>query len=267
MGLKVAGANLVYNGGLLQGTKYLGLIDSGGDEFTGNSYARIAVSGFSGGSADWQVDGNQYENKAAETFPQPQGGAWPAISAWGLYDASSAGNVLFDLDITDTAAPQIGAMVSAMAEAIAFGISGATNMGSLLAMSEGIFAGTRAFTLHTGDPGTTGAQVIFTDGVVWNGSNQAGKTVLSRSVVTANWSYDNVTGPHRRRARNAELSYGAQQADLPDPTYVALRNGTAHDSGVLWSSALTAADPGLGYTLTFAANAFTFYLPIDNPSA
>ena len=264
MPLKQAGADLLFKGGLLAGNKYIGLIDPDGAEFSGNSYARVAMTGF-GQGGNWQPDGNEYENRQVVTFPQPQGGAWPAIAHWGLYDAATAGNLLIDVDVSpDTAAPQIGAVVSAAIEAIAIGISGITVAGSLAAMMEGFFSGTRAFSLHTGAPGTTGASVIFTDGVVWDGSNEDSKTVLTVDTAAADWTLSNVTTPDRRRARNNKiLTYGQQTSDLPQPTHVALRGGTAHDSPVLWSSTLTADDPGLGATLRFLANAFAFYFPID----
>lgn len=271
MPLKQAGADLLFKGGMLAGTKYFGLIDPDGNEFSGNAYRRLALTGFTGDGATWQADGSEYENEGVLTFPRPTGGAWPAIAHWGLYDALTAGNLLLDVDVApDTAAPQLGAMVTAAAEAIAIGISGITVAGSLACMMEGFFGGSRAFTLHTRTPGSTGANVIFDDGTVWDNdtdpasSNSAGKTLVNVGTAAADWTLSNVSTPARRRARNNKiLSYGVQPADLPDPTHIALRGGAAVDSAVLWSSTLTADDPGLGFTLRFLANAFAFYFPID----
>ena len=264
MPLKVAGADLLFKGGLFSGNKYVGLIDPDDSEFADNNYSRQLATGF-GGAGFWQADGNEYENRQTLTFPQPTGAAWPAAAKWGLYSASTAGSLLLDVDISpDTAAPQIGAMVSAAAEAIAVGISGITVDGSLLSMQSGFFSGTRAITLHTGAPGTTGARAIFTDGVVWDGSNEGSKTLVNVSTTAANWTLSSVSTPDRRRARNNTiLSYGQQTADLPAPTHVALRDGTAVNSKVLWSSTMTANDPGLGATLRFLANTFAFYFPVD----
>ena len=263
MALKLSGADLLFKGGLLAGNKYIGLIDGSDAEFSGNAYVRQLASGF-GGAGYWQADGNEYENREVETFPQPTA-AWPAIAKWGLYDASTSGNLLLDVALgSPTAAPQIGAMVSAAAEALAIGVSGITVAGSIASMMGGLFSGTRAFTLHTGSPGTTGANLIFTDGTVWNGSNEGSKTPLNVTTAAADWTLSTVSTPDRRRARNNKiLNYGQQTADLPAPTHVALRDGTAHDSAVLWSSTMTANDPGLGATLRFLANTFAFYLPID----
>ena len=264
MALKQAGADLLFKGGLLAGTKYIGLIDPDDGEFSGNSYARQAATAF-GGSGFWQADGNEYENRQILNFPQPTGGAWPAIAKWGLYSASTSGNLLLDVALgSETDPPQLGAMVSAAAEALAIGVSGLTVAGSIAAMMGGLFSGTRAFTLHTAAPGTTGANVIFTDGVVWDGSNEGSKTVLNVTTAAADWTLSSVGSPDRRRARNNKiLNYGQQTADLPQPTHVALRDGTAVNSAVLWSRTMTANDPGLGATLRFLANTFAFYLPID----
>ena len=264
MGLKAAGADLAFKGGLLAGSKYVGLIDSSDAEFSGNSYARVALTGFGAGNS-WQADGESYENINAVTFPQPTGGAWPGIAKWGLYTAATSGSLLLDVDVNpDTAAPQIGADVSAAAEALAWGFTGITDAGALVMMSQGLFSGTRQVTLHTGDPGTTGASVIFTDGVVWNGSNQGSKTVLSVATTAGNWTLNSLTTPNRRQARNnVVLNYGAQAADLPDPTFLALRDGTAVDSTVLWSGALSASDPGLGATIRFLANNISIRIATD----
>ena len=266
MGLKAAGADLLFKGGLLSGTKYVGLIDASDDELAGNSYARQSMTSF-GGSGSWQADGNEYENRQTIQFPQPTGGAWSAIAEWGLYSASTSGMLLLTVDVSpDTAAPQIGADVAAAAEAIAIGITGVTSAGSLVMMNEGLLSGTRFLTLHTGSPGTTGANLIFTDGVVWDGTNQAGKTPVRVATQASHWDLDDMETPQRRRARpNVALSYGRQTADLPDPTHVALRGGNAYNSSVLWSSAITAADPGLGATLQFLANSIELRLPVDQP--
>ena len=265
MGLKAAGADLAFKGGLLSGTKYIGLIDTSDAEFSGNSYARVGASGFSE-SNTWQADGANYENRATVQFAQPTGGAWPAIDKWGLWDSSTGGQLLFDVDVSpNTAAPQIGADVSAAAMAIAWGFTGITEAGALAMMNGGLLAGTRYLTLHTANPsaaGNIGQNVIFTDGVVYDGSNEGSKTVLAVSTVAGDWALD--TDSNRRRARNNKtLSYGAQSANLPDPTYVALRGGNAHDSSVLWSGALTAEDPGLGATIRFLANGVVMRIALD----
>lgn len=262
MGLKASGADLAFKGGLHAGTKYIGLIDSSDAEFSGNSYARQSISGFDQNNG-WKEDGAEYENQSLIQFPQPTGGAWPAIAKWGLWDAQTSGNLLYDVDVSpDTAAPQIGADVEAAAEALGWSFTGVPNAGSIAAMKSGLLSGTRYITLHTGNPGTTGANVIFTDGVVWNGSNQGSKTVLAVQAAAADWDID--TSSTNRRARNNKaLSYGAQSADLPDPTHVALRDGNAHNSGVVWSSTLTSPDPALGSTLRFLANGISIQLAID----
>jgi len=64
---------------------------SGFSEISGNSYSRVALSG------DWNSAGGDapstITNGAAITFPTPSG-SWGTIIAWGIYDASSGGNLL-----------------------------------------------------------------------------------------------------------------------------------------------------------------------------
>lgn len=262
MGLKLAGADLAFKGGLLNGSKYVGLLQQNATEFSGDGYARVEMSGF-GNSGDWQTDGAVYENRQTVQFPAPSGNPWPAIGRWGLYSAATGGDLLFDVDITDTAAPGVGADVEAVAEAIGWSFTGLTAAGSIAAMMEGLVSGTRYLSLHTGDPGTTGARAIFTDGVVWNGSNESGKTLVQVQAAAAQWTLSSPSGTVRRAALNASLSFGVQVNDLPSFTHVALRDGDAVDAAVLASDDFTAVDPGVGFTLSFAADALRLNLTVE----
>ena len=262
MGLKSAGADLAYKGGLFAGTKYIGLLDTDGAELSGNGYSRTAATGF-GSSGFWQADGNEYENREEVSFPEPTGAAWSPIGYWGLYSAQTGGTLLFDVDITDTTAPQIGADITSPAEGIGYAFSGLSNAGSLAALQSGLFSGTRYLTLHTGDPGATGANLIFTDGVVWDGSNQASKTAVRLQPAAADWTVD--TNNNARRARNnKQLSFGVQTANLPAISWIALRDGGAYNSGVLATANFTARDPGLGDAIVLAANSLVFTIAIDS---
>lgn len=77
----------------------------GGTEVSGGSYARVkAAAGASQALTDWQATqggntassgtGGQTSNTAAITFPTPTAN-WGTITHFGIYDASSGGNLLF----------------------------------------------------------------------------------------------------------------------------------------------------------------------------
>lgn len=72
----------------------------GGTEVSGGSYARVAVAN---SSAQWDATsgGNgTTANTNTITFPAPTGD-WGQVTHWGIYDASTAGNLLIYADLTD----------------------------------------------------------------------------------------------------------------------------------------------------------------------
>lgn len=89
-------------------TIYVGLLtagcsdSSGGTEVTGGSYARVAVTSSTANWAGTQSAGSTTassgtggttSNNGAITFPAPTAN-WGTVTHFGLYDASSAGNLL-----------------------------------------------------------------------------------------------------------------------------------------------------------------------------
>jgi len=92
---------------------YVGLLTAapsdagGGTEVSGNNYARVkAAAGASQALADWagtqstgstaasSGTGGATSNNAAVNFPTPSGN-WGTVTHFGLYDAATAGNLLF----------------------------------------------------------------------------------------------------------------------------------------------------------------------------
>src|SRR5690349_8798175 len=76
-------------------TVYVGLFTAapsdsgGGTEVSGGSYARKSTAG-----ADWNAaSGGSTTNANAITFVTATG-SWGTVTHWGLFDASSAGNLL-----------------------------------------------------------------------------------------------------------------------------------------------------------------------------
>ena len=90
-------------------TLYVGLLTAapsdsgGGTEVSGNSYARVSVASSLANWAGTQGAGTtvassgtsgQTSNNNAVTFPTPSG-TWGTVTHFGIWDAASAGNLLF----------------------------------------------------------------------------------------------------------------------------------------------------------------------------
>lgn len=91
------------------GTIYVGLLTAaptdagGGTEVSGGSYARVAVLGSlntwagtqsAGSTTASSGTGGTTSNNGAITFPAPTAN-WGTVTHFGLYDAASAGNLLY----------------------------------------------------------------------------------------------------------------------------------------------------------------------------
>lgn len=261
-GLKLGGANLAFKGGLFNGNRYIGLLSAENTELARTrGYARELMT-----LADWQADGRAQENRAAELFGPPSGGAWLPIVGWDLHDAVTGGNRLFNVDVTDTDAPADGASVGSNAEQLRWSFSGGnlTVAGSSKCANEGLLSGTRWLTLHTGatptvgDTNTNGSgNAINSDGTSGYG---AGKSIQAAGVQEGQWSLDTVGSTRRRARNNAVLSHGITTADLPLTRSVALRDGNAHDSDILWWWPATGNNPDTGDELQWARNVLVIEL-------
>ena len=253
MGMKAAGADLLFKGGLYNGNRFLALFSglSPLTEISGNSYARLART-----LTNWKADGAGYINDGNFDFPAPQPAGWPAIVGYGLYSATTGGTLYYDFDSTDTAAPALGAPVGFLDSTIGYRFTGVTDTGGQLSCSAGLLSGTRALSLHSQAPGATGG-------------NQIDDSVV---VTAGQWTVDTQAAdgdagtPKRRRAQNnVIIDWGVQTSDVAQPTHIALRDGTGTGANVLWSNALPVAtdDPALGDTIQAAVNALKIYIPID----
>ena len=96
-------------------TVYVGLLtvaptdSTAGTEVTGNAYARVAVTSSLANWAGTQSAGSTVassgtggttSNNAVITFPTPSPSGWGVVVAFGVYDAASAGNLLFYAALT-----------------------------------------------------------------------------------------------------------------------------------------------------------------------
>lgn len=90
-------------------TLYVGLFTAapsdagGGTEVSGGSYARVAVTSSlenwagtqsAGSTTASSGTGGQTSNNAAITFPAPSGANWGTVTHFGIFDASTGGNLL-----------------------------------------------------------------------------------------------------------------------------------------------------------------------------
>jgi hypothetical protein len=80
----------------------------GGTEATGGSYARVSVTSSltawagtqsAGSTTASSGTGGQTSNNAAITFPAPTG-SWGVVTHLGIYDATTAGNLLYWVALT-----------------------------------------------------------------------------------------------------------------------------------------------------------------------
>lgn len=84
----------------------------GGTEVSGGNYSRLLTA-----AADWAVSGPlwQVQNARTLTFPTPTA-LWGTLVAFGLLDASSAGNLLWFATLAQQRTP-------AVAQPVVFGLS------------------------------------------------------------------------------------------------------------------------------------------------
>lgn len=90
-------------------TLYVGLLTAapsdtgGGTEVSGNNYARVSVAAnttnwagtqSAGSTSVSSGTGGTTSNNAAVNFPTPSG-TWGTVTHFGIYDASTSGNLLF----------------------------------------------------------------------------------------------------------------------------------------------------------------------------
>ena len=108
-------------------TWYVGLLTAGcsdssaGTEASGGSYARVAVAAGTGNWAATSGTNGTTSNVNAINFATPSAG-WGAVTHFGLYDASSAGNLLVCQALTVSKTINSGDTVSFPASSLTFQI-------------------------------------------------------------------------------------------------------------------------------------------------
>lgn len=114
-------------------TVYVGLLtaaptdSTAGTEVSGNAYARVAVTSALANWAGTQSAASTTassgtsgttSNNGAITFPTPTPAGWGTVVAFGVYDAASAGNLLFYAALTVSKVINAGDSVSFAAAAL-----------------------------------------------------------------------------------------------------------------------------------------------------
>lgn len=109
------------------GTWYVGLLtascsdSAAGTEVSGGSYARVGVASGTGTWAATSSGNGTTNNVSAINFATPSAG-WGTVTHFGLYDASSAGNLLVCQALTTSKTINSGDTVSFPAAALTFQI-------------------------------------------------------------------------------------------------------------------------------------------------
>lgn len=91
--------------------------DGSGTEVSGNNYSRVQVTA-------WDAPASRAtQNTNAISFPTPSG-SWGTITHYGIWDASSSGNLLFYGALTSSIAPTASSTVQFAAGALDLAITG-----------------------------------------------------------------------------------------------------------------------------------------------
>ena len=102
---------------------YIGLLTAapsdagGGTEVSGGSYARVANNPADANWAATSGTNGTTSNVAAITFPTPTA-SWGTVTHFGIYDAATAGNLLFHSPLTTSKTINSGDSVSFAAGAL-----------------------------------------------------------------------------------------------------------------------------------------------------
>ncbi len=87
----------------------------GGTEVAGNAYARVQVTN---SSSTWTRSVSTVSNAIDITFPQPSPSSWGTLTHFGLFDASSAGNLIGWNALTASTSTSAGTAVKFVAGAL-----------------------------------------------------------------------------------------------------------------------------------------------------
>ena len=81
----------------------------GGTEVSGNAYARVQVTN---DNTTWGLTTSTIANTIAITFAAPSPSAWGTVTHYGIFDASSAGNLIDHGALTNARSTAVGVALS-----------------------------------------------------------------------------------------------------------------------------------------------------------
>ena len=252
MGLKVAGAKLMLKGGLLNRTLRVAAMRSATQEF-----ARAAANGYpnyaraSIALAAWtRTDAGLAENTAALEFPEPTADSTATPTHWALYSAATGGTLYAVQALAGSPeAPVLGSDFGFAPGTLelARAAGAVTGLGMKRAYESGLVSGTTHVGLFANQPSGATPTAI---------GDRVG-------VAAAGWAEDSDAANQVRNA--AEIGFGQQSVDQPRPVWAGLFDAST-GGNLLWEDQLDsmAADPGLGATITIAAEAMAIGFAVDS---
>ena len=245
MALKIAGANLCLNGGLLNRALEIGLFsadppDNGAsEELSGGAYAR-QTSGPTALSKWTQAAATGiHTNSGAWNFPVPTA-AWADPTHAGLFTVANPKPFLFSQGLAvDVAAPAIGSPVGYAAGALSVAIVTSTGAltpeGLKVCLRSGLVSAGRFFALFSADPGVSRTNEL-------NGNSYA-----AAAVAATDW--DNGADASIR-AINTAISFPTPTGAWLIPRWLGLVSA-AMGGNLLWKRqfATVPAAPAAGATV------------------
>ena len=258
MGLKVEGEKVCFTEGLLTSSgsnRYLAL-------YTGaaGSETEVDVEGYtplSLATTDWD-DNADASNATALTMASPTADDDAALSAWGLVDASSGGNILWQdrLDtgtITLATGSQITAAIGALdINTTDFGTGttmGVTEEGAKKMLKGGLLGATVYIALHSAAPTQA------------TPSELSGNSYARVTKASTTWTIDSASG---QASNTTAVTWPTATGTWTQPTHIGLWTA-ATGGNLLYRDAFDASitAPTSGQTVQINASGLTITIPTD----
>lgn len=234
----------------------------GGTEVSGGGYARVAVTAttaannFHNGSDAAMAPGESLVNKNAITWPRPTAD-WGDVIAYGIFDAASAGNLLWYEPIPAATTVNSFMRPSFAAGALEFTIGGACGQYLEASILNHFFRGVAFPTIHSG------ARVM-----IGTGAGAADAFASECSPSTDGDATPAPTSNYSRAALGSGLWSAAAGGALPNSSTINLYFGSAFAGATVthWGIILDAAStfndaPAAGNMLWFGALASPVVIP------
>lgn len=220
----------------------------GGTEVSGGSYARAALTN---NISNWpSASGGLKNNGTTISFPTSSG-SWGTVTHFGIYDASSGGNLLCWAALTSSASVASGDTVSFSNNTLQIslgGALGATLRNNLLNLAFGGIAYTRPSTvyaaLYTAPPSAGGG-----------GTEVSGGAYARVSVANNGTNFPSASSGSK--SNGAQISFPTATGSWGTVTDAALFDAASGGNLLLYGTLSASRSIAAGNTFRFAASAFT----------